>query len=187
MCGWMLFSSILSSCIRRLVGIAGLSLCFIGFFAFIPYQAGDRKILMEKVPTMRPSNLVILIKRTHIQGGEYLLGIYDLKVDEVDQTLRRFKLWKEWPFDLSIHSELVRCSYEEPLRLKRYSKSIYVRRLNPGGGVTTSNREDHLVWWAACFPSLAGIDPETLNEKALEMGFSTELIESQEILNSKGR
>ncbi len=166
---------------RRLVGIVGL--CSIGFSIVIPLKAGDRKILMEKVPEMRPSNLVVLVNRPHIRGGNYFLGIYDLKRDEADQDLRRFKLWEEWSFDLNIHNELVRCSYEEPLRIKRDSKFIYVRRLNPGGTVTSANREDHLVWWAACYPKLAGMDPQNFHEKALKMGFTTELIESQEILN----
>jgi hypothetical protein len=44
------------------------------------------------------------------------------------------------------------------------------------------NREDHLVWWAACVPEVAGTDPATLREKALELGFSTLLSERQEQL-----
>jgi len=38
------------------------------------------------------------------------------------------------------------------------------------------------VWWAACHPTLAGKEPETLGEQARELGYSTQLIESEEVL-----
>ena len=55
-------------------------------------------------------------------------------------------------------------------------------QLNPGGPLRLSTREDHLVWWAACHPTLAGKEPESLGEQARELGYSTQLIESQEVL-----
>ena len=54
--------------------------------------------------------------------------------------------------------------------------------VNPGGSVNASNREDHLVWWAACVPEMAGTDPATLREKALSLGYSTLIPERQELL-----
>jgi hypothetical protein len=48
--------------------------------------------------------------------------------------------------------------------------------------VNASNRENHLVWWAACVPEMAGTDPATLREKALSLGYSTLIPERQELL-----
>ena len=62
----------------------------------------------------------------------------------------------------------------------------YIRKLNPGGPVRATAREDHLVWWAACHPELAGQDPVSLTDKARELGYSTLLIESQEVLRLPG-
>ena len=57
--------------------------------------------------------------------------------------------------------------------MKRAPYVDYVRSLNPDGLITEFNREDHLVWWAACVPEVAGTDPATLRQKALDLGFST--------------
>ncbi len=146
-------------------------------------NAFGRKDLDQKLQQMRPSDLIVLLKK-QVLGGSYLLGIYEVQVDDVVPDLRRFKIWKEQDQDLSIHSESVRCSLEEPLRVKRTTSMIYLRRLNPGGVVNSLNREDYLVWWAACYPDLAGIDPGTLKTEALELGFSTRLPELQEVLRS---
>ncbi len=149
-----------------------------------PLDASARKTAIEKIRNLRPPNLVVLIKKSqpHL-GGEYLLGMYAFEIDQADQNLRRFKLWQEWPFDLKVHTEFVRCNLESPIRVKRDSVAIYVRRLNPGGVITPFNREDHLVWWAACSPEMAGIDPAELTQKALSLGYSTKLVENQEVLN----
>ena len=96
--------------------------------------------------------------------------------------MRRYKLWKEYPNDLVIPTESVNCSLDAPVRVKRDEAAIYVRRLNPGGLITEANREDHLVWWAACVPEQAGVDPVTLAGKAKELGYSTLLVESTETL-----
>jgi hypothetical protein len=55
-----------------------------------------------------------------------------------------------------------------------------VRQLNPGGAITPTNRIDHLIWWAVCHPELAQQDPAGLRSKALELGYSTHLQESEQ-------
>ncbi len=142
----------------------------------------DRKDLMEEMRLLRPSDLVVLLKEPGFDG-ESLLGIYAIKADKYDSDLRRFKLWEEKPNDLNIYTESVRCAINDPLRVKRTTSAIYVRRLNPGGEINRTNMEDHLVWWAACVPDVAGINPQKLRNKAISLGFSTEMIESQEILS----
>ncbi len=144
-------------------------------------NALDRKQIIEKIQQMRPEDLVILIKHEEF-GNKYLLGMYALEKDDEDQELRRFRLWEESADDLKIYSESARCSTLSPLRVKRKEQTIYIRRINPGGFVGDFNREDHLVWWAACAPEFSGLNPETLKNQALSLGYSTELAESQEVL-----
>ena len=57
-----------------------------------------------------------------------------------------------------------------------------MRTINPGAVVADRNREDHLVWWGACVPEVAGTDPAPLRQKALDLGFSTLIAERQEQL-----
>lgn len=149
-------------------------------------EAIERKDVIERMKKLRPSDLVILIRKPDL-GGEYVLGMYSVEKDELDPDLRRFKLWQESFDDLNIYSETVRCSPDEPIRVKRDATSIYVRRLNPGGEVTKVNQEDHLVWWAACEPGLAGADPTTLRQAALARGYTTGLVEYQEVLRAPRR
>ena len=110
------------------------------------------------------------------------LAIFAINSDPADPELRRFKLWQEYADDLVVPSESVSCSREEPLRMTRDNNAIYIRKLNPGGPLRLSSREDHLVWWAACHPTLAGKEPESLGEQARDLGYSTQLIESEEVL-----
>ena len=149
-------------------------------------EAIERKDVIERIRKLRPADLVILIRKPDL-GGEYLLGMYSIEKDKADPELRRFKLWQESFDDLNIYSETVRCSTDEPIRVKRDATSIYVRRLNPGGEVTKLNQEDHLVWWAACVPGLAGSDPATLKKAALARGYTTGLVEYQEVLKAPRR
>ena len=149
-------------------------------------KAIERKDVIERMKKLRPADLVILIRKPDL-GGEYLFGMYSVEQDEEDPDLRRFKLWQESFDDLNIYSETVRCSPDEPIRVKRDATSIYVRRINPGGTVTKVNQEDHLVWWAACVPGLAGVDPATLKKAALVRGYSTGLVEYQEVLYAPRR
>ena len=159
-------------------------LCF-GLLASAAFQpafaeAVSREQLLEQMKAMRPVDLVVLDQRDG--ADEYTLGIFAVSGDPADPELRRFKLWQEYADNLVIPTESVNCSREEPLRVTRDTEAIYVRKLNPGGSMRASTREDHLVWWAACHPDLAGQDPAGLSGKARELGYSTELIESQEVL-----
>ena len=143
-------------------------------------EAINREQLLEQMKAMRPVDLVVLDQSEGAE--EYTLGIFAVSGDPSDPETRRFKLWQEYADNLVIPSESVNCSREEPLRVTRDTESIYVRKLNPGGAMRASTREDHLVWWAACHSDLAGQDPAGLADKARELGYSTELIESQEVL-----
>ncbi len=147
----------------------------------MPGNAIELKELREQMKLMRPPDLKVLLEKEGL-GGNYVLGMYGVEIDQFDSDLRSFKLWRETPADLRIYSETARCSKQEPLRVKRSKSSIYVRRLNPGGEITSMNLEDHLVWWAACVPEIAGTHPSTLRNKAIALGYSTGLVESQEIL-----
>ena len=140
----------------------------------------NREQVLEQMKAMRPIDLVVLDQGEGAE--EYTLGIFAVSGDPADPEIRRFKLWQESADNLVIPTESVNCSREEPLRVTRDTEAIYVRKLNPGGTRRASTREDHLVWWAACHPDLAGQDPSGLSDKARELGYSTELIESQEVL-----
>jgi len=144
-------------------------------------DAVDRDEVLNQMKGMRPNSMVTL-ETSQVDGGTYTLGMFEMGSDAADPDLRRYKLWKEYPHDLVVPTESVNCSKQAPMRVTRDKQAIYVRHLNPGGVVTSANREDHLVWWAACVPDQAGVDPATLKSKALELGYSTLLTESTETL-----
>lgn len=141
----------------------------------------DRGDLLDQIKRMRPADLKILAVRP-VAGGTYTLGMFEIAKDSSDPDLRRYKLWMEYPDDLVVPTESVSCSTMSPMRVTRDQQAIYLRRLNPGGRITKANRDDHLVWWAACVPDQAGIDPATLQDKARELGYPTLLVESTETL-----
>ncbi|MGC6482802.1 MAG: hypothetical protein ACON4T_04480 [Synechococcus sp.] len=143
--------------------------------------AVDREAVLEQMRRMRPPGITTLETRA-VAGGTYTLGIFAITNDAADPDLRRYKLWKEYPDDLVVPTESVSCSLDTPLRVTRDAEAIYVRRLNPGGLITKANREDHLVWWAACVPVYAGVDPVTLTGQAIDLGYSTVLVERTETL-----
>jgi hypothetical protein len=163
---------------RAVHWISSLSLLMVS--AAVQAVPVDRESLLEQMKAMRPVDLVVLDQRDGADA--YTLGIFAINKDPADPELRRFKLWQEYADDLVVPSESVSCSREEPLRMTRDNNAIYIRKLNPGGPLRLSTREDHLVWWAACHPTLAGKEPESLGEQARELGYSTQLIESQEVL-----
>ena len=163
---------------RAVHWISSLSLLMVS--AAVQAVPVDRESLLEQMKAMRPVDLVVLDQRDGADA--YTLGIFAINKDPADPELRRFKLWREYADDLVVPSESVSCSREEPLRMTRDNNAIYIRKLNPGGPLRLSTREDHLVWWAACHPTLAGKEPESLGEQARELGYSTQLIESQEVL-----
>ena len=163
---------------RAIHWISSLSLLMVS--AAVHAVPVDRESLLEQMKAMRPVDLVVLDQRDGADA--YTLGIFAINSDPADPELRRFKLWQEYADDLVVPSESVSCSREEPLRMTRDNDAIYIRKLNPGGPLRLSTREDHLVWWAACHPTLAGKEPESLGEQARELGYSTQLIESEEVL-----
>ena len=169
---------------RALFLISSLGLLAVSAVHPVMAEGLSRDEILEQMRSMRPPDLVVLDRRD--VGGDYTLGIFAVKRDPANPALRKFKLWQEYPDNLVIPSESVDCSAEEPVRVTRDKDAIYIRKLNPGGPVRATVREDHLVWWAACHPELAGQDPSALTDKARELGYSTLLIESQEVLRLPG-
>ena len=160
-----------------------LSLILAAAGAWMAPQAAafDREELLEQMKRMRPAGIKVLETRP-VAGGTYTLGIYAIAKDPADPELRRYKLWREYPDNLVVPTESVHCSKDAPTRVTRDKEAIYVWRLNPGGVITDANRENHLVWWAACVPAQAGIDPATLKTQARKLGYSNVLIEAMEVL-----
>lgn len=160
-----------------------LSLILAAAGAWMAPQAAafDREELLEQMKRMRPAGIKVLETRP-VAGGTYTLGIYAIAKDPADPELRRYKLWREYPDNLVVPTESVHCSKDAPTRVTRDKEAIYVWRLNPGGVITDANRENHLVWWAACVPAQAGIDPATLTTEARKRGYSNVLIEAMEVL-----
>ena len=148
----------------------------------VPMAAAlERGEILEQMKRRRPADLRILDTRPG-GLGDTILGMFALSGDPADPDLRRYKLWIESSDDLVIPTESVNCSTDSPMRVTRDGAAIYVRRLNPGGTVNPGNRNDHLVWWAACVPDQAGLDPATLTDAARALGFSTLLVEFTETL-----
>ena len=146
-----------------------------------PIRGIDRQEVLEQMRKSRPQDLKVLIEEPDA-GGPRIIGIYAVRTPSTTGTARRYQIWEESPSDLNIYFESVDCSPSSPLRVKRTATAVYVRTINPGGPVNDRNREDHLVWWAACVPELAGTDPATLRDKALSLGYSTLIPERQEQL-----
>ncbi|MGB1776799.1 MAG: hypothetical protein ACPHGV_10725 [Synechococcus sp.] len=144
-------------------------------------EALDRKDLLEQMRNSRPADLQVLVQEPDAAGTR-TIGIYAIQRDPMNPDLRRYSLWEETPADLNVYVESVRCAPKQPLRVKRTGGAVYVRTLNPGGPIHATNREDHLIWWAACVPDVAGSDPSTLRQKALDLGYSTLIPERQEQL-----
>jgi hypothetical protein len=141
----------------------------------------DAQILRGDPSRARPDRLVVLWERPY-PGGVQALGVYDVRTDADDPLLRRVKVWDERPEQLLVRNESVRCDPEEPLRVTSNGRDLIVRRLNPGGTIIPSNRDDHLVWWASCHPEHAGVDPATLTEAALALGYSGTVAETRQVL-----
>ena len=129
----------------------------------------------------RPKGLVLLRQR-QVAGGIQALGIYDIQPDPQQPGLWRVKLWDELPNALVVRGESIRCSPAEPMRVTSDGSRFFLRALNPGGQINPSNRLDHLVWWATCFPEQAGKDPATLGPLARRLGYSGNLQESEQVL-----
>ncbi|QNI69505.1 MULTISPECIES: hypothetical protein [unclassified Cyanobium] len=134
----------------------------------------------------RPPGLVVLDERPRPEGM-LVLGVYGPKPDATIAGLWRMQLWRQLGPDVSIQTDTVRCDKEEPMWITEDGGRLVIRSLNPGGVITPANRVDHLVWWAVCHPEQAGRDPAELKATALELGYSTTLRESEQVLPGRPR
>ena len=145
-------------------------------------QAG----LMESPELSRPPTLVLLSERI-VPGGKQATGVYGIEVDPAFADVRRVKVWLELPNDMQVRNETIHCNAKAPMRVTTDGRDLIVRQLNPGGLITPSNRLDHLIWWAVCVPELAKQDPAGLRPKALELGYSGHLQESEQRVPAPSR
>jgi hypothetical protein len=151
-----------------------------------PAAVWAQRGVMESPELSRPPTMVLLSERL-VAGGKQATGVYQIEVDPALPDVRRVKVWLELPNDLQVRNETIRCSAKAPMRVTNDGRDLIVRQLNPGGVITPSNRLDHLIWWAVCFPELAKQDPATLGDKARQLGYSGHLQESEQRLPSTGR
>ena len=142
--------------------------------------------LMESPELSRPKGLVLLSERD-VRGGKQATGVYAIEVDPDFADVRRVKVWLELPNDMQVRNETIHCNAKAPMRVTSDGHGLIVRQLNPGGLITPSNRLDHLIWWAVCHPAFATQDPAGLRPKALELGYSGHLQESEQRVPSPGR
>lgn len=170
---------------RRLglsLGRAAAALALAPLLALAPALAQN---LIKNPEESRPKGLVIIENRMTLEGRR-VVGVYGVTVDAKDPGLRRIKVWYELPNDVSVRSETIRCAPEGPMRVTHNGTNLVVRELNPGGLINPANRQDHLIWWTACFPEQAGKDPSTLRALALKLGYNGSLPE-KELLLPDGR
>jgi hypothetical protein len=129
----------------------------------------------------RPADLVVL-RRWSTMAGESLIGVRDVKPDPRDPTARTIVLWLESPTGVQLVVDTLRCSPEAPMRLTLKGNNLEIRELNPGGQITSANRLDHQIWWAACYPAQAGKDPAQLAAVARKLGYPGNLREQQQLV-----
>jgi len=134
----------------------------------------------------RPADLVLLREWTTMEG-DFAIGVHNAKPDPRDPSARTIVVWVEAPADVKLAVDTLRCSPAAPMRLTRKGRDLWIKELNPGGVITEANRLDHQIWWAACFPELAGKDPATLQAKARQLGYSGQLREQQQVLPGSPR
>lgn len=132
-----------------------------------------------------PPDLVVLIDKVGIKG-RYRLGVFDREADPTQPQVWRLKLWEQTLDRLFISTDVLDCSPRQPMRITGGSadgpRRLILRELNPGGAITPSNRLDHQIWWAACFPAQAGKDPATLASEARRLGYSGTLVEREQVM-----
>lgn len=161
--------------------VSALSLAALGAFTTAAALAADP----EAGDPAPPPDLVELRRRATAEGPE-VVGVFNVRTDPAQPDLRRVQLWQARGSELVVSTDVVRCSPTAPGRLTGLGgaagRRMVLRSLNPGGVITSANRLDHLVWWAACVPELAGRDPATLVEEAHRRGFHGGLQEREEIL-----
>lgn len=151
-----------------------------------PWPLWAQTGLMESPELSRPAGLVLLTERI-VPGGKQATGVYAIEIDPALADVRRVKVWLELPNDLQVRNETIRCNPTAPMRVTTDGRDLIVRQLNPGGAINPSNRLDHLIWWAVCFPELPRQDPAGLGTKARQLGYSGHLQESEQRVLSTGR
>ncbi|MEB3258064.1 MAG: hypothetical protein VKN83_07090 [Cyanobacteriota bacterium] len=132
-----------------------------------------------------PPDLVVLIDKEGIKG-RYRLGVFDRQADPNQPEVWRLKLWEQTLDRLFVSTDVLNCSLQQPMRItggrSEGDGRLILRELNPGGPITPSNRLDHQIWWAACFPEQAGKDPATLAAEARRLGYSGTLVEREQVV-----
>jgi hypothetical protein len=115
------------------------------------------------------------------------VGVFGLQKDPSNPDLWRVNIWRQWPDRVVIATDVVRCDTKAPQRITGDRQRVIVRFLNPGGAISRTNRLDHMVWWASCFPQQAGQDPAALAATARQLGFSGQLPESEQVIATPPR
>ncbi|MFN9569088.1 MAG: hypothetical protein ACK59G_03945 [Cyanobacteriota bacterium] len=132
-----------------------------------------------------PPDLVILVDKVGV-NGRYRLGVFGRKPNASQPQVWRLNLWEQTLDRLFISTDVLDCSPTQPLRITGGSGTgngrLILRELNPGGAITSANRLDHQIWWAACFPEHAGKDPATLAAEARRLGYSGTLVEREQVV-----
>ena len=165
-----------------LVWAAGLALA--GWWAPLPAGA-DQGDMVNPIDA-RPPGLVVLWERPG-RGGKEAVGVYAVSKDANDPEVRQIKVWLELPNNLRVRQETIRCSLSQPMRMSSNGREFILRELNPGGTITSANRLDHQIWWAACYPEQAGKDPAGLAPLARKLGYSGHLLEREQVLPGNTR
>ena len=129
----------------------------------------------------RPPGMALVFERV-VPGGVQALGVYAVTADPARPQLLRIKVWEELPNDVKVRTETIGCTTTAPMRVTNDGRQLILRQLNPGGAISSVNRKDHLVWWASCHPQHAGQDPAWLRAVALQLGYSGNLQEQEQML-----
>ena len=161
---------------------AGLALA--GWLAPLPAGA-DQGDMVNPIDA-RPPGLVVLWERAG-RGGKEAVGVFAVSKDPNDPEVRQIKVWLELPNNLRVRQETIRCSPSQPMRMSSNGREFILRELNPGGTITSANRLDHQIWWAACYPEQAGKDPASLAPLARKLGYSGHLVEREQVLPGNTR
>ena len=166
------------------LALAGPGLALAGWLAPLPASA-DQGDMVNPIEA-RPPGLVVLWERPG-RGGQEAVGVFGVSKDANDPEVRQIKVWLELPNNLRVRLETIRCSPSQPMRMSSNGREFLLRELNPGGPITSANRLDHQIWWAACYPEQAGKDPAGLAALARKLGYSGHLQERQQVLPGNTR
>ncbi|MFO7627948.1 MAG: hypothetical protein R6W06_00230 [Prochlorococcaceae cyanobacterium] len=173
-----------------MLAIRSFPLAAVALLALAPLALAPRALAQE-VPSLLPSDSrpagLVLLQQRPVLGGTQTIGVYGAEADRLEPGLWRIKVWDELPDDVKVRSETIRCGTAAPMRVTSDGRVLIVRELNPGGAINPSNRLDHLIWWATCFPQRAGQDPAGLGAEARRLGYSGHLVEQEQRLPLAGR